>query len=152
MRAVLQRVKSASVTVDGQVVSKIGPGLLCLIGVGKDDVAADAEYICRKILNIRLWPNLENRERAFDSNCVDNGYELLLVSQFTLFGRLKGNKLDFSRAMSPLTAKDQYQQFVERVRAAYEGDRVKDGVFGAMMDVELINDGPVTINIDSQER
>lgn len=152
MRAVVQRVKSANVSVDGNTISSIGAGLLCLVGVGKDDGEEDAEYICRKMMNIRLWPNETDRLRSFDRSVLQTDYGMLLVSQFTLFGRLKGNKLDFSHAMSPSVAKEQYAQLVQRCKDQLGDDRVKDGVFGAMMDVSLVNDGPVTINLDSKSR
>eukprot|EP00884_Botryococcus_braunii_P019168 jgi/Botrbrau1/5935/Bobra.0366s0109.1 len=148
MRAVMQRVRSASVEVDGKIVSSIGPGLLCLVGIRAEDTEKDAEFIARKILNARLFVNPENG-RAWDTNVVQLGYEILLVSQFTLYGFLKGNKPDFHVAMPPQQAREFYQKFVERVGRDYRADRVQDGIFGAMMGVSLLNDGPVTLCIDS---
>ncbi|GMH33116.1 hypothetical protein BSKO_00950 [Bryopsis sp. KO-2023] len=150
MRCVLQRVSSASVEVDGKVVSSIGAGLVCLIGVCAKDEAKDAEYISRKILNSRLWPNPE-KNKGWDLNVQQMEHELLMVSQFTLYGRLNGNKLDFSRAMKPNEAREFYEAFVERVRLGYSKDKVKDGIFGAMMNVGLVNDGPVTLVLDSKQ-
>jgi D-tyrosyl-tRNA(Tyr) deacylase len=147
MRAVVQRVASASVSVDGQIVSQIGPGLLCLIGLRDGDGAGDAEFLARKLLNMRLWAT---DSKAWDLSVASKGYEILCVSQFTLYGRLQGNKPDFSRAMPPGEAREQYAALLERLRAGYEPGRVKDGVFGAMMAVELVNDGPVTFMLDSQ--
>ncbi|KAL2649661.1 hypothetical protein R1flu_017789 [Riccia fluitans] len=150
MRAVLQRVISARVEVEGHIVSQIGPGLLVLVGLLDSDTEKDAEYICRKILNTRIFHN-EETGRSWDLNVMQKGYEVLLVSQFTLYGMLKGNKLDFHVAMPPERAKTCYESFVQRVSKAYKSDAVKDGLFGAMMQVHLVNDGPVTIQLDSRK-
>ncbi|KAK9814778.1 hypothetical protein WJX72_011337 [[Myrmecia] bisecta] len=149
MRAVVQRVKSASIEVEGKVVSNIGPGLLALVGVRAEDTEKDAEFICRKILRGRLFTNGEN-DRAWDQNVVQKGYGVLVVSQFTLYGFLKGNKPDFHVAMAPQQAQEFYSSFVERMRREYAADRVHDGIFGAMMNVSLVNDGPVTMCYDSE--
>ena len=149
MRAVIQRVTSASVKVDDQIVSKIGQGLVCLIGLGQDDDDADAEYIARKILNCRLWPS---DKKAWDLSVMQQNFEVLCVSQFTLYGRLKGNKCDFSQAMGPQQAREFYENFVQRLQQQFDGQKIKDGVFGAMMQVELVNDGPVTFILDSKQR
>ncbi|XP_041027706.1 D-aminoacyl-tRNA deacylase [Juglans microcarpa x Juglans regia] len=149
MRAVVQRVASASVEVEGRIVSEIGPGLLVLVGLHESDSDADADYICRKVLNMRLFPN-ENTGRGWDQNVMQRNYEVLLVSQFTLYGFLKGNKPDFHVAMQPQTAKPFYASLVERFQKSYNPDAIKDGIFGAMMKVSLINDGPVTMQLDSQ--
>ncbi|KAG7012459.1 D-tyrosyl-tRNA(Tyr) deacylase, partial [Cucurbita argyrosperma subsp. argyrosperma] len=177
MRAVVQRVASASVEVDGRTVSEIGPGLLVLVGVHDSDTNSDAEYICRKVLNMRLFPN-ESTSKAWDLNVIiytlfssisirliptrsdlpllsllivmQKNYEVLLVSQFTLYGILKGNKPDFHVAMPPQTAKPFYASVVERFGKSYKPDAIKDGVFGAKMKVNLVNDGPVTMQIDSK--
>ncbi|KAL6771531.1 hypothetical protein ACKKBG_A26740 [Auxenochlorella protothecoides x Auxenochlorella symbiontica] len=151
MRTVIQRVKSASVSVDGEVVSSIGPGLLCYIGLGKDDSEEDAAYIIRKILGIRLWPSQDGK-KPWHRNVQDVDGSVLCVSQFTLFGRLSGNKPDYSRAQVPSTARDQYHAVLEALGKAYRPERVRDGVFGAMMDVASVNDGPVTWYLDSKER
>ncbi|KAL3702015.1 hypothetical protein R1sor_020037 [Riccia sorocarpa] len=150
MRAVLQRVISARVEVEGRIVSQIGPGLLVLVGLLESDTDKDAEYICRKILNTRIFNN-EETGKPWDLNVMQKGYEVLLVSQFTLYGMLKGNKLDFHVAMAPERAKPFYESFVQRVSKAYSPDAVKDGLFGAMMQVHLVNDGPVTIQLDSRK-
>mmetsp|Transcript_22326 Transcript_22326/g.26860 ORF Transcript_22326/g.26860 Transcript_22326/m.26860 type:complete len:155 (-) Transcript_22326:195-659(-) len=149
MRAVIQRVTAASVEVGGDVVSKIGPGLLVLVGIKDGDTDADADYICRKILGARLFENTDSG-KAWDKSVVDKGYEIILVSQFTLYGFFKGNKPDFHHAMPPGQAKDFYDSFVKRVRDSYKGGTVEDGVFGAKMTVNITNDGPVTLNIDSE--
>ncbi|KAG2492760.1 hypothetical protein HYH03_008925 [Edaphochlamys debaryana] len=150
MRAVVQRVTSASVTVEGEVVSAIGPGLLCLIGLRETDTQKDLDFICKKILTLRAWPHPDNG-KPWDLSVTAAGYEVLMVSQFTLYARFKKPKPDFSKAMGPQTAKDMYGQLVEAVRQQYEADRVKDGVFGAKMDVQLVNDGPVTYILDSTD-
>ncbi|PRQ29067.1 putative D-aminoacyl-tRNA deacylase [Rosa chinensis] len=148
MRAVVQRVASASVEVEGRIVSAIGPGLLVLVGLHESDSGSDAEYICRKVLNMRLFTN-ESCGRGWDQNVMQRNYEVLLVSQFTLYGILKGNKPDFHVAMAPDKAKPFYALLVESFRKSYKPDAIKDGVFGAMMKVNLVNDGPVTMQIDS---
>ncbi|KAL7089080.1 hypothetical protein ACP275_13G166500 [Erythranthe tilingii] len=148
MRAVVQRVASASVEVEGRTVSAIGPGLLVLVGLHETDVESDAEYICRKVLNMRLFPN-DKTGKTWDQNVMQRNYEVLLVSQFTLYGVLKGNKPDFHVAMPPNAAKTFYASLVEKFQKSYRIDAVKDGVFGAMMKVNLVNDGPVTMQLDS---
>ncbi|KAM7500736.1 hypothetical protein LguiA_025150 [Lonicera macranthoides] len=150
MRAVVQRVASAGVEVEGRTVSSIGPGLLVLVGLHDSDTDCDAEYICRKVLNMRLFPN-DKTARTWDQNVMQRDYEVLLVSQFTLYGILKGNKPDFHIAMSPDRAKPFYTSLVERFQKAYRSDAVKDGIFGAMMKVNLVNDGPVTMQLDSSQ-
>ncbi|KAB1221996.1 D-tyrosyl-tRNA(Tyr) deacylase [Morella rubra] len=125
MRAVVQRVAAASVEVDGRVVSEIGPGLVVLVGVHESDSDSDADYICRKVLNMRLFPN-ENSGRGWDQNVMQRNYEVLLVSQFTLCGFLKGNKPDFHVAMPPQTAKPFYASLVERFQKSYNPSAIKD--------------------------
>lgn len=149
MRAVVQRVASASVEVEGRIVSEIGPGLLVLVGIHDSDSDADADYICRKVLNMRLFTN-EDAGKVWDHSVMQKNYQVLLVSQFTLYGFLKGNKPDFHVAMAPQRAKPFYASLVDRFRNAYNSDAIKDGVFGAKMKVSLVNDGPVTMQLDSQ--
>ncbi|XP_022720421.1 D-aminoacyl-tRNA deacylase-like isoform X2 [Durio zibethinus] len=132
MRAVVQRVGSASVEVDGRIVSEIGPGLLVLVGLHDSDTESDADYICRKVLNMRLFPN-ESTGKGWDQNVMQRNYGVLLVSQFTLYGFLKGNKPDFHLAMPPQKAKPFYEGLVDKFRKAYKPDAIKDGIFGAMM-------------------
>ncbi|KAJ6824962.1 putative D-tyrosyl-tRNA(Tyr) deacylase [Iris pallida] len=148
MRALVQRVASATVEVEGRVVSEIGQGLLVLVGVHESDTDTDADYICRKVLNMRLFPN-ETTGKAWDQSVMQRKFEVLLVSQFTLYGILKGNKPDFHVAMQPQKAKPFYASLVDKFRNGYTSDAVKDGVFGAMMKVNLVNDGPVTMQLDS---
>ncbi|XAR59207.1 D-aminoacyl-tRNA deacylase [Bertholletia excelsa] len=151
MRAVVQRVASASVEVEGRVVSEIGPGLLVLVGVHESDVDSDADYICRKVLNMRLFPD-DKTGKNWDQNVMQRNYGVLLVSQFTLYGILKGNKPDFHVAMSPEQAKPFYASVVDKFRRSYNHELVKDGIFGAMMKVNLVNDGPVTMQLDSSQQ
>ncbi|XP_021865100.2 uncharacterized protein [Spinacia oleracea] len=150
MKAVVQRVTSASVQVDGRIVSEIGPGILVLIGIHESDTDSDSNYICRKVLNMRLFPN-ENTGKAWDQSVMQKNYEVLLVSQFTLYGTLKGNKPDFHVAMPPQKAKPFYESVVENFRKGYNPDLIKDGIFGAMMKVNLVNDGPVTLQLESPQ-
>ncbi|MCD7448801.1 hypothetical protein HAX54_046647 [Datura stramonium] len=150
MRALVQRVDSASVEVEGRIVSSIGRGLLVLVGLHESDVDSDADYICRKVLNMRLFPN-DDTGKTWDQSVVQKNYEVLLVSQFTLYGILKGNKPDFHVAMPPEKAKPFYASLVEKFQKAYKQDAVKDGVFGAKMKVNLVNDGPVTMHLDSAQ-
>ncbi|KDD73399.1 D-Tyr-tRNA(Tyr) deacylase [Helicosporidium sp. ATCC 50920] len=148
MRAVIQRVSSASVEVQGATVSRIGGGLLCLIGLCASDTPRDAAYLARKILNARLWPS---EGKPWDKSVAALELEVLCVSQFTLLGRLNGNKPDFSRAMPPAQAREAYEAFLATLRSAYRADRVLDGEFGAAMQVSLVNDGPVTWTLDSAD-
>lgn len=143
----LQRVLSASVTVDGETVSSISRGLLVLVGIGKDDGPSDSEYIANKILSLRLFDSEDNRWRK---NVKDIDGEILCVSQFTLLANTsKGNKPDFRNAMGGEPSKGIYTNFLTKLGDLYQSSRVKDGKFGAMMNVCLTNDGPVTIILDS---
>eukprot|EP01135_Chromosphaera_perkinsii_P006974 Nk52_evm1s641 gene=Nk52_evmTU1s641 len=148
MRAVIQRVKQASVIVDGAEVSRIGRGLLVLVGISKDDGKEDMEYIMRKVLRSRLWDN--DKGVSWRNSVEDLDYEILCVSQFTLYGHVKkGNKPDFHGSMGAAGAKVMYDELLERLRGEYKADKIKDGVFQAMMDVSLVNDGPVTLLVES---
>lgn len=132
------------------MVSEIGPGLLVLVGLHESDTDSNADYICRKVLNMRLFTN-GSTGRGWDQNVMQRNYEVLLVSQFTLYGVLKGNKPDFHVAMPPQKAKPFYESLVDKFRKAYRPDAIKDGVFGAMMKVNIVNDGPVTMQLDSSQ-
>ncbi|VDO58035.1 unnamed protein product [Haemonchus placei] len=146
MRAVIQRVARASVKVGEEVVSSIGRGVCVFVGISRDDKDDDIEYIVRKILNVRLFAS-ENKR--WDKSVKDEGLEILCVSQFTLYGFLK---LDFHNSMNPQDASTFYSSFMEKLRTSYLPENVKDGRFAAMMNVEIVNDGPVTISIDSRKR
>jgi len=147
MKAVIQRVISASVSVDGSVVSSIGRGICVLIGLSRDDTDKEIEYIVRKILNVRLFDG--DDDKRWCKSVMDKQFSVLCVSQFTLYGVLKGNKPDFHFAMANEQSREFYVRFLERLRASYKPDLVHDGQFGAYMQVSIENDGPVTISLDS---
>lgn len=145
MRAVLQRVSSASVKVDGEVVGEIGPGLLVLLGVGKADGDADLEWMADKIAGLRIF---EDDAGKMNRSLLDTSRAMLCVSQFTLYADTKkGRRPSFIDAGAPEEAKVLYARFCERSRAL--GLTVAEGVFAADMKVALVNDGPVTIWLDS---
>ncbi|BGP36259.1 D-tyrosyl-tRNA(Tyr) deacylase [Rhodotorula kratochvilovae] len=151
MRCVLQRVKSASVTVDGEVISSIGRGILCLIGIGTHDSQFEADWLAGKLLALKVFPEDKDGEVwGWKNSVVEAGYEVLCVSQFTLQANLrKGAKPDFHAAKDPQVARQMYEDFVADLRRRYKADKIKDGQFQAMMDVQLVNDGPVTLVLDS---
>ena len=145
MKVVIQRVKSASVEVDGDLISSIGQGLLVLVGIHKEDTQKDSDYIIKKILSLRFF---ESEKSFMDKSVQDLNLEVLLVSQFTLYGNCKkGARPSFDKAMPPKEAKIFYENFVEKFKQQHS--KVKDGIFGAYMQVSLVNDGPVTIILDS---
>ena len=145
MRAVLQRVAEAVVRVDDEVVGRIGPGVLVLLGVGQGDAEADADYLADKVLHLRIFPDEAGQ---MNRSVLDTRGELLAVSQFTLYGDTRrGRRPGFSSAAPPEEANRLYRYFVGRLRES--GLRVEEGVFRAMMDVSLVNRGPVTILLDS---
>jgi D-aminoacyl-tRNA deacylase len=147
MRAVVQRVSRASVRVDGETVGAIDLGLLVLLGIGQEDNEADAGYLCDKIIGLRIF---EDTDGKMNRSVLDVGGAVLAVSQFTLFGDVRrGKRPSFDAAARPEQAVQLYENFVSRVRAA--GVRCETGKFQAMMDVELVNDGPVTILLDSKK-
>ena len=148
MRAVVQRVSSASVSIDGGEVSRIGAGLVVLAAVGRDDTDADADYIVEKTVHLRVFPDTEGR---FDRSVLDVGGSLLVVSQFTLYGDVRrGRRPSFTEAAPPDEASERFAALVERFRTT--GVPVETGQFQAMMDVALVNDGPVTLILDSSDR
>ena len=146
MRAVLQRVKEASVTVEGKITGQIGPGLLVLLGVGKGDTEKDLDFMVDKIPALRIF---EDSAGKMNLSLMDTSKALLAVSQFTLFADTKkGRRPSFIDAMEPEEARRMYALFCERCRAL--GISVQEGVFAADMKVALVNDGPVTICLDSR--
>ncbi|OQR70838.1 hypothetical protein BIW11_11372 [Tropilaelaps mercedesae] len=147
MRAIIQRVRTAKVTMNGELVSAIGRGLCVLLGIKNDDTTCDLEYIVRKILNIRLFDADGQRWRK---SVKDKDFEVLCVSQFTLFATLKGNKPDFHQSMGGDEAKAMYTDFLRAMKEGYQEDRIKNGRFGEYMQVHIENDGPVTITLDSR--
>ena len=145
MRAVVQRVREASVAISGERVSAIGPGLLVLLGVGREDKEADADYLAEKVIHLRIF---EDESGQMNRSVLDTRGALLVVSQFTLYGdSRRGRRPGYSAAAAPEEAVRLYRYFVERVSAS--GLEVKEGVFRAMMDVHLVNHGPVTLLLDS---
>ena len=147
MRAVIQRVKSAQVCVDGRVSGKIGKGLLVLLGVGKGDGESDLSILASKIPELRIF---EDDSGKFNLSLKEIGGEILVVSQFTLFGDCrKGRRPSFTEAEEPSAAKHLYEQFVLTLKE--RGIPVQTGEFQAKMEVHLINDGPVTLLLDSRQ-
>ena len=147
MRIVLQRVKEASVTVEGKVVSKIGQGFLILLGIEAEDTQEDIDWLCRKVARLRVFSD-ENENMNYSIQDIDG--EVIVVSQFTLHASTKkGNRPSFIKAARPDVAIPLYENFLKTLEKEL-GKSVQSGVFGAMMDVLLINDGPVTITIDSK--
>jgi D-aminoacyl-tRNA deacylase len=145
MRAVVQRVSRAKVTVNSEIIGEIGPGLLVLLGVGIGDTRADADYLADKTVGLRIF---EDPGGKMNLSVVDIGGAVLAVSQFTLYGDVRrGKRPSFDAAAPPQSARELYEYFVERIRAA--GLRCETGRFQEMMQVELVNEGPVTILLDS---
>ena len=145
MRAVVQRVKRASVEVEGRVTGSIGHGLLVFLGIEEPDTAEDVKYICDKVTNLRIF---EDEEGKMNRSILDMGGAVLLVSQFTLYGDARhGRRPSFSKAARPETAIPLYEQAIATLRDMLP---VETGEFQAMMEVSLINDGPVTILLDSK--
>ncbi|KAJ7286412.1 D-Tyr tRNAtyr deacylase-like domain-containing protein [Mycena rebaudengoi] len=141
MRAIIQRVTSASVSVDGQVISQIS-----------HDNASDAATLTNKILSLRVFSDPSDAEKMWKASIKDVDGEILCVSQFTLMAETKkGNKPDFHNAMPTDKSRDLYQTFLEKLRNSYKTEKVQDGRFGAMMNVSLTNEGPVTFTLDSRK-
>ena len=148
MRALIQRVSEASVSIDGQVVGAIGPGFLVLLGVSRYDTDEDASYIVAKVVNLRIFSDDEGK---FQSSATDIGAELLVVSQFTLYGETrKGRRPSFTLAAAP----DEATRLFELTVALFKetGLKVETGTFQAYMAVALVNDGPVTLMLDTADR
>lgn len=171
MRIIIQRVIEASVSVGGKEISRIGKGLLVLLGITHKDDVKLAEKMAKKLLRIRLWdeilqkkqapleqkPSNEEEEvknsdvseekegRTWHSCVLDNDYEVLVVSQFTLYGILKGNKPDFHNAMGSEDARKMYEYFMQILKKEYKEEKIKGGMFQEYMHVGLVNDGPVTL-------
>ena len=147
MRAVIQRVKEAKVEVNGDIIGKIGEGFLVLLGVGKDDTEEDVRYLADKVLGLRIF---EDEAGKMDLSITDVKGEILAVSQFTLYGdSRKGRRPSFDEAAPPDVAERLYELFVEEIRKS--GIKVETGKFRALMDVHLVNSGPVTILLDSKK-
>jgi D-tyrosyl-tRNA(Tyr) deacylase len=146
MRAVIQRVKSASVYVDGRLTGKIGNGLLVFVGVGKGDGESDVSYMVSKLPDLRIF---EDTSGKFNLSLKETNGEILIVSQFTLYGDCrKGRRPSFTDAEDPAIARELYERLIKRLKE--EGVPVQTGEFQAKMDVHLVNDGPVTLLLDSK--
>ncbi|MFP4402333.1 MAG: D-aminoacyl-tRNA deacylase [Candidatus Nanoarchaeia archaeon] len=144
MRVVLQRVKSASVSVDGKIVGECGRGLCLLVGISNEFEESKLDWMVNKILNLRCW---SENNWGFDLNVQDIKGEILVVSQFTLHGRVhKGAKPDFSKSMNYEDAQIIYKRFIQKLKE--KGVSVQSGEFGAMMEVNIINDGPFTLVLE----
>ncbi|WP_127021626.1 D-aminoacyl-tRNA deacylase [Flagellimonas beolgyonensis] len=149
MRTVIQRVSKASVTVDGEVVSSIGHGLLVLLGIEDADGTDDIDWLAQKIANLRIF---NDEAGVMNLSVMDTGGEVIVVSQFTLHALTKkGNRPSYIKASKPAIAIPMYEEFVDKLEAIL-GKKVGTGIFGADMKVELLNDGPVTISIDTKNK
>lgn len=146
MRVILQRSKGASVAVEGEVVGAIDSGYVLLVGITHEDTIEDAKYVAKKVADLRLF---EDEEGKMNRSIFEAGGDILSISQFTLYGDVKkGRRPSFIAAARPEKAEPLWQTFNEALRS--HGLKVETGIFGAMMDVELINDGPVTIIVESK--
>ena len=147
MRAILQRVSNASVKVDGKLISEIGKGILVFLGVCDDDTQEDLVYLADKVSGLRIF---EDSDEKMNLSVVDIDGEILVVSQFTLYGDCrKGKRPSFSSAGKPDYANEMYEKFIKYLEE--KGMKVGHGIFGADMKVELLNDGPVTLMLDSKK-
>ncbi|QDP40710.1 D-aminoacyl-tRNA deacylase [Radiobacillus deserti] len=148
MRAVIQRVRKAQVTVEEKIVGKIETGIVALIGITHEDTEQDADYLAEKIANLRIF---EDENEKMNDSVKDVAGQVLSISQFTLYGDTrKGRRPNFMAAAKPEPAKLLYEYFNQKIRE--QGITVETGTFGAMMDVQLTNDGPVTLWLDSSDR
>lgn len=149
MRAVIQRVKSASVMIDGQIKSEIGTGLLIFVGIEEDDDQEDIDWLCGKILRLRIF---DDSGGIMNLSVADISGDIMVISQFTLFASTrKGNRPSYIKAAKPEIANNLYEQFISELKRGYQKE-VKTGEFGALMKISLLNDGPVTIIIDTKIR
>lgn len=149
MRVVIQRVKSSSVTISGEIRSATGRGLLVLVGIEDADTTEDASWLASKLVNLRLF---DDSDGVMNLSALETGSEIMIVSQFTLHASTrKGNRPSYIRAARPEKAIPLYEDFIARTEDLL-GRSVSTGVFGAMMEISLVNDGPVTIFIDSRNR
>ncbi|MBR3725788.1 MAG: D-tyrosyl-tRNA(Tyr) deacylase [Bacteroidales bacterium] len=150
MRIVIQRCRRASVTIEGQLCSQIGQGMMILLGIEDADTDEDIDWLCRKIVALRIFDDADGVMNLPITEVADSG--ILLVSQFTLMASTKkGNRPSYIHASKPEVAIPMYEKFIKRLSQEF-GKEVQTGQFGANMQVELVNDGPVTILIDSQNR
>ena len=147
MRVVIQRAKNASCSVDGTIISSIEQGLVLLVGLTDTDTLKEVEYCAKKIANMRIF---EDEDGKLNKSILDMGYEILNISQFTLYGETKkGNRPSFTKAMEPVKANELYITLTHLLNQEY-GIKTYNGAFGEMMDISLINEGPVTIILESK--
>lgn len=147
MKAVVQRVKKAKVSVNNKIISQIGHGFLVFLGIAQNDTEKQVDWLANKIVNLRI---MSDEKGKMNKSLKETNGQLLIVSQFTLYGDCrKGNRPSFTQAADPVKAEKLYNLFIKRVKSL--GVKVKSGIFGAMMEIELINDGPVTIIVQSSE-
>jgi len=147
MKAVIQKTGNAKVEVEGKITGEIQKGLVILLGITNTDTDKDLDYICDKVLNLRLF---DEGEKYFEKSILDTTKEILVISQFTLYASCKkGRRPDFINAAKGEFAEPIYNKFIEKMRE--NGIKVETGIFGAMMNVSLTNEGPVTIILDSKE-
>jgi len=148
MRALIQRVNKASVTVDGKLHNQIGKGLLIFLGIAHSDSDADAQYLARRCADLRIF---EDDDGKMNLSVNDISGESLVISQFTLYADTRrGNRPSFTEAAPPVDAERLYNSFIKYLRQSMGTERVKEGIFRAMMDIRLVNNGPVTIMIESK--
>ncbi|KFM65255.1 D-tyrosyl-tRNA(Tyr) deacylase 1, partial [Stegodyphus mimosarum] len=146
MRAVVQRCKSASVIVDDEVVSSIGNGICVFIGISRDDTGKDIEYMIQKLLSLKIYP--DEKGEKWSCSVKDKQYEVLLISQFSLYCIFKGTKPNFHLCMEQNIAEKYYSDFVKAMKQAYSEEHVKDGKFGIKRQINVQHDGPVVINLE----
>ena len=150
MRIVIQRVRKAAVSIDGALKSSIGQGLMILVGICDEDTDEDIDYLCRKVINMRIFDDADGVMNIPITEVSDSG--ILVVSQFTLMASTKkGNRPSYIHASKPYFAVPMYEKFVAKIQELF-GKEIQTGVFGADMQVALVNDGPVTIIMDSKRR
>lgn len=150
MKAIIQRVSKASVEINGEEHSQIERGFVVMLGIAKGDTIADCDFIIDKLLKLRLF---ENEESKFDLDLKEIKGEILIISQFTLFADIsKGRRPFFGNAEEPKKARKIYEEFLKRIRTKYKSQRIKSGEFAALMKVKLVNNGPVTLIFNSNEK
>lgn len=151
MKAVIQRVLNGAVTSEGEVVGSIEKGLAVLVGIARDDTKDDMDYIIRKILGAKLWNN-EDGSKSWCRNVKEIDGGVLIISQFTLMHVMKGNKPDFHNAMQSDAAREMFNNLRDRLRTEYSPEKIATGKFQHYMNIQLLNDGPVTLVLDSRNK
>ena len=154
MRLLVQRVLKGGVTVDGKLVGKIGKGMHILLGVTYGDSEVEIAEMVEKVLKLNLWENGASTlsQKSWNTGVVQNGFDIMVVSQFTLYCHLKGNKPDFHKALEHEKAEELYLKFVNALKAKYVPDKIQTGAFGQYMNVVLENDGPVSLYFETAKK